>query len=145
MYPKLKKLIVIAVVSVSLFGKATLVTAAQPDCPSLGDSPSFAEVLRRTACKAGFISSGDTETIKEENIVSIIGQFISIVLGFTGVVFVVLILYGGWLWGTARGNEEQVQSAEKLIRNAVIGVIIVFATFTISRFVINAINVSFAP
>ena len=58
-------------------------------------------------------------------------------------VFVVLILYGGWLWGSARGNEEQVQEAEKLIRNAVLGIIIVFAVFTISRFVISAMELGF--
>lgn len=115
--------------------------AALPDCPI--EPNSFASILRRTACRAGFISATDTSTPDETTIATIIGQFINVALGFAGVVFVVLILYGGWLWGTARGNEEQVLQAEKLIRNAVLGVVVVFAVFTISRFVIDSIQTSF--
>ncbi|KKU47755.1 hypothetical protein A3H10_02990 [Candidatus Uhrbacteria bacterium RIFCSPLOWO2_12_FULL_46_10] len=123
---------------------ATPVLAASPaeKCP-IDPSVSFANVLRRVACTAGFIPASDTSTPNEGDIARIIGTFINIALGFAGVVFVVLILYGGWLWGSARGNEEQVQEAEKLIRNAVLGIIIVFAVFTISRFVISAMELGF--
>ena len=138
-------LIILNIVIVSTLLQASPAMAAPPECSSIDPSASFANVLRRVACGAGYIKAGDVDISNEERIVSIIGAFISIALGFIGVIFVVLMIYGGWLWGSARGNEEQVQEAEKLIRNAVLGTIITFATFTLSRFVINTINVSFGP
>ena len=120
---------------------ATAALAAPPACPIKPDT--FANVLRRVACKAGYITANDASIPTEETIAGIVGTFIGIALGFAGVVFVVLILYGGWLWGTARGNEEQVQQAEKLIHNAVLGIIIVLAVFTIARFVIDSMKLVF--
>lgn len=123
----------------NLYLAVSALAAPPPPCPIEPDS--FANYVRRAACRAGFIQATEADPVSEETIAEIIGRFIGIALGFAGVVFVVIVLYGGWLWGTARGNEEQVQYAEKLIRNAVLGIIVVFAVFTISRFVINAIDV----
>ena len=143
MKSKIRLIIINIAILLSLFG-ANKALAAAPTCAPLSAAPSFADIIRRVACKAGYIPSGDTRTYTEADIVTIIGAFISIALGIAGVVFVVIILYGGWLWGTARGNEEQVQEAEKSIRNAVLGIIVVFAVFAISRFVISAIESGFA-
>lgn len=136
---------IINLIILNLIIAASLLQAAPaladpPTCPPLGDPPSFAEVLRRVACKAGYIAPSDTKTINEVDVIGIIGQFITLALSFAGVIFVILIIYGGWLWGSARGNEEQVQEAEKLIRNAVLGIIVTFAAFTIARFVLNAVD-----
>src|SRR5271156_1815142 len=51
----------------------------------------------------------------------IIARVIQSALGFLGVVALVLVLYGGYLWMTAGGNEVQVDSAKTLLRNALIG------------------------
>lgn len=134
--------IILSIIAGSSLLLATPALAKPPDCP-IDPSVSFANVLRRVACKAGFITANDTSVPTEESIAAIVGKFINTALGLTGIVFIVLILYGGWLWGTARGNEEQVQEAEKLIRNAVLGVIVVFGVFTISRFMIITIQSGF--
>lgn len=137
---KLNLTILNLIIAASLLQATPTLAAAAPTCPALGNPPSFAEVLRRVACKAGYIAPSDTKTINEVDVIGIIGQFITLALSFTGVIFVILIIYGGWLWGSARGNEEQVQEAEKLIRNAVLGIIVTFAAFTIARFVLDAVD-----
>ena len=73
----------------------------------------------------------------EKTIESYIGQIINIVLSVLGVVFLILIIYGGILWMTAAGNEEKVKKAKELITEALIGLVIVLAAYAISYFIIS--------
>ena len=66
-------------------------------------------------------------------------QVVNIMLGFIGIVAVVIILLGGFKWMTAAGGEEKVDEAKKLIGAGVIGLIIVLAAFGLAQFVINAL------
>ncbi len=67
-----------------------------------------------------------------------IGLIINSVLGLVGVIFMGLMIYGGYLWMTAAGNESQVEKALGIIKSAIIGLLITFAAFTISYFVMTA-------
>ena len=67
------------------------------------------------------------------------GQVISIMLGFIGIIAVIIILLGGFKWMTAAGNEEKVAESKKLIGAGVIGLLIVLAAFGLAQFVINAL------
>ncbi len=66
-------------------------------------------------------------------------QVINIILGFLGIIAVILIIYGGFLWMTAAGNEDKVSTAKKLLAAGVVGLIIILAAFGIANFVINAL------
>lgn len=66
-----------------------------------------------------------------------VGDIIGYALSFIGVVFFVLMIYGGLRWMTARGNSEIVEKAKNIIETAVIGIIIVFLAYTVTNFVIN--------
>ena len=70
---------------------------------------------------------------------TMIGRIINALLGLVGVVFLLLIIYAGFLWMTAGGNEEQVKKSRSLIINSVAGLAIVFAAYAITVFVINAV------
>lgn len=69
----------------------------------------------------------------------IVGQIINIILGFLGIVLLLLILYAGFLWMTAGGDEEKIKSARGYISSAVIGLIIIVAAFAISNFVLGSL------
>jgi len=69
----------------------------------------------------------------------IIGKLINIFLGFLGVIFLVLMLYAGFLWMTAQGEEAKVKRAKDMITQAIIGLIIVVAAFAISNFVLESL------
>lgn len=62
------------------------------------------------------------------------------VLSLVGIVLIILIVYAGILWMTARGNDEQVERARKYIANAVIGLIIVLMAYTLTIFVVQQLT-----
>jgi len=59
------------------------------------------------------------------------------ILGFLGLIAVIIILYGGFVWMTAAGNEEKVSKAKKVIGAAVVGLIIVLLAWAIVMFVVQ--------
>jgi len=58
-------------------------------------------------------------------------------LGFLGIIAIVLMLYGGFVWLTSAGNEEKVGQAKKIIIAAVIGLAIIFVSYALATFVVN--------
>lgn len=61
----------------------------------------------------------------------LIARVIKIALGLLGIIFVLLVIYGGFLYMTAGGNEEQIASAKKVLMNATIGLIIILSAYSI--------------
>ena len=93
--------------------------------------------LNQSANK-GFFDKDDEGNIDEGIITSIpgaIGTVVGAGLAFIGVLFFILIVYGGLLWMTARGNETQVVKAKDLIQSAIIGLIIVLAAYAITAYI----------
>ncbi len=74
----------------------------------------------------------------------VIGNIVRVVLGFLGIIAAVLVLYGGFIWMTAGGNEERISTAKRILINAGVGLIIIMSAFAITQYVItqfqNAIN-----
>lgn len=64
-----------------------------------------------------------------------IGLIIGAVLSFIAVIFMILVIYAGILWMTARGNEQQVERAKTLLVQSIIGLIIVFSAYAITMFI----------
>ena len=66
-----------------------------------------------------------------------VARIVRIILTLMGTLFLVLIVYGGLTWMTAGGNEEQVKKATAILKNAAIGIVIVFAAYVITWFVVR--------
>jgi hypothetical protein len=69
----------------------------------------------------------------------IIANIIRVALGFLGIVAVGLIMYAGWLWMTANGNEENIEKAKKILTGAVIGLVIILMSFAIATYILGKI------
>ena len=67
----------------------------------------------------------------ETTLASTLGIIVSAVLSLLGIVFIVLIIYGGIKWMMAGGNEEDVKKATTIIKNAIIGLIITVSAYAI--------------
>lgn len=67
-------------------------------------------------------------------------QWVRILLSFLGIATVGGLVYGGFLWMTAGGSSDQVEKAKKLLRNMIIGLIIVLSAFSISWYATQQIQ-----
>ena len=62
---------------------------------------------------------------------------INVLLGFLGILAIIIILWGGFRWLTSGGNEEKVGEAKKIITAGIIGLVIIFTAYAIASFVVN--------
>ena len=69
-----------------------------------------------------------------------LNRVINIFLSFLAILGVILILYGGILWATSGGNDEQAGKARKVIIAAAIGLIIIGIAWTLTSYILNLGN-----
>jgi hypothetical protein len=89
----------------------------------------------------GLDTTAKTANIKTSNtdITTLVSRGISILLGFVGIIFMVLIIYGGILWMTAGGDENKVRDARKIMTNATIGLVAILAAYILTVFIVESI------
>ncbi len=73
-------------------------------------------------------------------LIDIVGGLIRVGLSVVGVLLLILLLYAGFLWMTAAGNEENIKKARSIITNTIIGIIIVAASYAIADFVLSRLT-----
>ena len=67
----------------------------------------------------------------------VVARIINVALGILGTIAVVLIVYAGFLWMTAGGNDEQAGKAKSIIFASIIGLVIILSAYAISTFVVK--------
>ena len=70
------------------------------------------------------------------NLAANAGKITQAFLSLLGIVFLVLMLYGGYSWMTAAGDQGKVERAQNTIRRAIIGLIITVGAFAITQFIL---------
>ncbi|MBU1421214.1 hypothetical protein KJ978_01895 [Patescibacteria group bacterium] len=65
----------------------------------------------------------------------IAGLAIKIFIALLGIIFLGLMIYGGYIWMTARGNDQDVEKAKNTIVSATIGLIIVLAAYAVTAYI----------
>lgn len=85
---------------------------------------------------AGSIAWGSTSLTLPE----MAGRVIYVALSILGLIFLGHALYAGFKWMTAQGDEKQVTAAKDTIKNAVIGMIIVVAAYSLTTFVMGQLE-----
>jgi hypothetical protein len=72
----------------------------------------------------------------------IIGNIIKAALGFTGVIALLMFVYGGFLFLTSRGNMEQVKQGKNTLIWATIGLVVIFTAYTVVNALVAALVTS---
>src|SRR3989344_789452 len=67
----------------------------------------------------------------------LIARIVRIILGFLGIIAVIINIYAGYLWMTSQGEEEKIEKAKKILLNGIIGLVIVLSSYLIVSYVIN--------
>lgn len=83
---------------------------------------------------------GEEAGLGSSDLMDTIGTVIGVVLGFMGVVFLLLLIYSGITWMTAGGDEDKVKRARAILVNATIGLVLTLSAYAIATFVINALG-----
>ncbi|MEN9558256.1 MAG: hypothetical protein RL141_625 [Candidatus Parcubacteria bacterium] len=96
--------------------------------------------LSEAGTSAGYQVNQPCITAPGGCIPQIVGQLVSGLLGLFGALFLGLIIYGGVQYMLSQGNEEQAKKALNTIRDAVLGLVIVAASYAIAAFVLNTLG-----
>jgi hypothetical protein len=84
--------------------------------------------------KSGFETDEDKVDIDV-----VIGSVIKYALSFLGVIFLVLLIYGGFIWMLARGDAEEVKKSKDIMTNAIIGIGIVLGAYLLTNWIIASL------
>lgn len=71
---------------------------------------------------------------------TVIGKALSILMSILGLIFLIIVAYGGVKWMTAKGDTKEVADARSMIIQGAIGLAVTLATYSIAYYVINEIT-----
>ncbi|MCK4554676.1 cbb3-type cytochrome c oxidase subunit 3, partial [Candidatus Parcubacteria bacterium] len=91
--------------------------------------------LFTTGQETGHTDSVSLSDGKQQSLPQMIGEVIGIILAFVGTLFLILMIYGGYIWMMAKGNEQEIEKAKSIIQNALIGIAVVLAAYAITYLV----------
>ena len=72
---------------------------------------------------------------QDVSLASAAGLVVRAALSLLGIIFIILLIIGGYKWMTAGGNEENVKIATNYIKRSIIGLIIILASWAIWFFI----------
>lgn len=124
------KFLITAVVMMGIFFSPVMILA-QDENPKADSSDPFGFGAKLEKIAAPYSPQSDKPLEQR------VGEIISIVLSLLGVVFMVFMIYAGFNWMTAGGDEEQITKSRNTIKAAIIGLLIVVAAYALSVFIIE--------
>ena len=71
----------------------------------------------------------DRGLVQTDNFRDYVITVVNFLLGFLGLLSVIIVIYGGILYVTAAGDEEKTQKGKKSILYAVIGILIILGSY----------------
>ncbi|HOZ55637.1 MAG: hypothetical protein BWY51_00696 [Parcubacteria group bacterium ADurb.Bin316] len=87
-------------------------------------------------------SSSGYKTATEYTAAEMAGDIVKVLFSLLGIIFTVLILYGGYNWMVAAGDNSKVDKAKSTIQRAIIGLIITAGAYAIGQLVVGVIMMS---
>lgn len=105
-------------------------TPVNPNSPLLNEQTSLKDVGR----------IGYNQNEAPRDIRTIVASIIEVVLGLLGMIFLIIIIIGGFRYMTALGNDKATGEALGYIKNGVIGLLIILVSFAIVIFVVRGLN-----
>ncbi len=70
----------------------------------------------------------------------LIGDAINTIFSLVGSLALLMFIYGGFTWMTSAGNKEAVDKGKNIIKWAAIGLVIIFSSYALVRFLIVGVG-----
>jgi len=112
---------------------ATLMIIFLSAAPALAQNSAVAEIQK------GLKATNEEAGYSNLKLPDLIGNFISVILGVVGIIFLVLAVYAGVMYMTAGGDPGKVKKAKEILTQSLIGLIIIVAAYALTEFVIDRI------
>lgn len=74
------------------------------------------------------------------SVMDLVTKVLKLLLSFAGIVVVIMIVYGGYLYMTAGGNDEQAEKGKGVLINSSIGLVVVLLAYTIVNIIVNLVT-----
>ena len=124
---------VFSFIFLAIFSLIQIMTIAFFARPALADENLFNN-------QVGITDIGNVYGNQKTDIRVVIVNIIQVILGFLAIIFVALTVFAGFRYMTAAGNESQTEKALAQIKDSVIGLIIILASWTITIYIIRWIS-----
>ena len=99
--------------------------------------------LKRAQAGTGLPSGCENQGA--ECVVGIISRVIGVALAFVSLILFVIFIYAGFLWMTSGGSEDNVKKAQTMIKNAVMGLVVITLSYIITTFVLEQLSKTLTP
>ena len=122
----MKKISIISlsvIVVAFIFGAVGFVFAAR----DIGDAPGLLDIVSK---KAG---------VEQKTVPEAAGGIIAVAMSLTALIFFILMVYAGFKWMLAQGEEDKIKKARDTLVMAVIGLLILISSYAISIFISKGI------
>lgn len=138
MFKNYKKILFAIVILGLFFSMTTALAQYPPTTPPVDSSGDIKDIIDGQLYGGGSLEDVGLPGEAKDPIQPVI-DIIKWILGLLALIFLILIIAAGFRWMLSAGNTEQVDSAKKIIKAALIGVIIVFLSYAITVFVFNVV------
>lgn len=91
-------------------------------------------MLSKLSAVAG---SGGYVVGESSSLTLVVGLIIQTILSLLGAIFVILMIYAGYTWMLASGNESKISKAQDMIKTAIIGLVITLSSWAIWSLIFN--------
>jgi uncharacterized BrkB/YihY/UPF0761 family membrane protein len=98
----------------------------------------FQSILAITTINPGFDVIEKPLGMSTKDVRIVIADLIHQAMGLLGIVFVVIILYGGFTWMISMGDEEKVKKAKDTLVSGIIGIVLILTSFSIVNFIFTS-------
>ncbi len=110
------------------------ITQAAPSSSNKGPAP-------QAAGSVSYDYSTVTNPLLTVSVPEVVGRIVRAFLLIIGSIFLLIIIYGGFLWMTAAGNESKVAQGRKTLVWGVLGAVVIFLAWMIVGFIFQTLNV----
>ncbi len=135
--------------AIALFGATAAICSLLVPVAVFGAETTVSGSLGGSTAPTGIgqaLQGGATAELEKEDLfktktdfITIVANIISVILGFLGLILVAFIIYAGFLWMTDNGDEKRTETAKNILRNSIIGLIIIVVAYAISNFVVSTL------
>ncbi len=104
------------------------------------DPGRFDSILSSTGKLSAKNDIANRAGLSETSVPAMIGSIIKIILGLSGTVALIFVIWGGIKWMLSKGEAGKIAEARKIMTAGMIGIAIIAASYAITEFVLNQIS-----